>query len=213
MSRKTNEEKRKYHREYYNKTKHTKTTTQAELVKETNKIISLYVNEEKSAWYIAKLYCVDKTLIYRILIENNIPRRSRNVAHKMTSGRKNTRWKGYEEISGAYWRTVTYGATTARNLTFSITIQQAWNLFLKQDRRCAITGIKLMFAEFNKDFVEGHQTASLDRIDSSKGYALDNVWWVHKRVNMMKQSLSMEEFKYWCKMVTEYNKGIKNNHE
>ena len=33
----------------------------------------------------------------------------------------------------------------------------------------------------------GEQTASIDRIDSTKGYYIDNIQWVHKDVNRMKK--------------------------
>lgn len=42
---------------------------------------------------------------------------------------------------------------------------------------------------------------SLDRIDSNKGYVEGNVQWVHKDVNMMKQSYSNERFIGICCMI------------
>ena len=47
--------------------------------------------------------------------------------------------------------------------------------------------------------------ASIDRIDSSKGYTEDNVQWVHKNVNNMKMQTSHQDFLNWCKLITEYN--------
>lgn len=74
-----------------------------------------------------------------------------------------------------------------------------WNLFLKQDKRCAITGIELFFGLTAKDCKD--TTASLDRIDNSKGYTEDNVRWVHKRINIMKLDLNDDEFIKWCSIV------------
>ena len=48
-------------------------------------------------------------------------------------------------------------------------------------------------------------TASLDRIDSSKGYIEGNVQWVHKRVNLMKGNMSTENFIEWCNLVVKNN--------
>jgi hypothetical protein len=48
-------------------------------------------------------------------------------------------------------------------------------------------------------------TASLDRIDSSKGYVEGNVQWVHKRINIMKNDLSDSEFIEWCRVVSKNN--------
>lgn len=49
-------------------------------------------------------------------------------------------------------------------------------------------------------------TASLDRIDSSKGYVVGNVQWVHKDVNTVKWDLTLDNFFRVCKMVVEHNK-------
>ena len=50
--------------------------------------------------------------------------------------------------------------------------------------------------------------ASLDRIDSSKGYLVDNIEWVHKDVNKAKMALSKEDF---LQMVYEINDHTRNN--
>jgi hypothetical protein len=49
-------------------------------------------------------------------------------------------------------------------------------------------------------------TASLDRIDSSKGYTIDNVQWVHKTVNLMKRELNQQDFIDICNKISYYNK-------
>jgi len=49
-------------------------------------------------------------------------------------------------------------------------------------------------------------TASLDRIDSTKGYTIDNVQWVHTIVNRMKWNTDENEFIKWCDDIYEYNK-------
>ena len=47
-------------------------------------------------------------------------------------------------------------------------------------------------------------TASLDRIDSNKGYIKGNVQWVHKDVNTMKMDHTQEEFIKICTMVANH---------
>ena len=44
--------------------------------------------------------------------------------------------------------------------------------------------------------------ASLDRIDSSKGYVKDNIQWVHKDVQIMKNKFSEDYFKQICCLVS-----------
>lgn len=79
-----------------------------------------------------------------------------------------------------------------------------WDLFVKQNGKCALSGIEIQFRKHNKD---RNSTASLDRIDSSKDYKDGNVQWVHKYINMMKQRYSQEQFIQYCKAVANHNKG------
>jgi len=44
--------------------------------------------------------------------------------------------------------------------------------------------------------------ASLDRIDNSKGYIIDNVQFVHKDINIMRGTLSMERFTDLCNLIS-----------
>lgn len=112
-------------------------------------------------------------------------------------------YKGIGDLSKSYWTRVLRGAKE-RNLEVSITIEDAWNKFLEQDRKCALTGIDLvMLKSFARQHIE--HTASLDRIDSSKGYIQGNIQWVHKHVNVMKLDLTQDEFIEWCKLVVKHN--------
>jgi hypothetical protein len=194
--------KREYHRNYY-KTHREIEATKDEVIKHTRTIVDYYVNKEYSTYKIGKLFKIDKSAINRILVDNGVILRSNKISHLLTAKDKNSKWKGCEEITGSYWRSVIFGATKARNLEFSIDIIFAWDLYVQQNRKCALTGLDIIFAQLNKDLVAGKQTASLDRKDSSKGYTKDNVWWVHKKVNIMKQSFSVEEFCYYCKLVAK----------
>jgi hypothetical protein len=107
-------------------------------------------------------------------------------------------WKGRGEISGSKWNAFKSNATKQnRQLKFDVTIEEGWNLFLKQNRRCALSNLELEFGS--------NATASLDRIDSSKGYTLDNIQWVHKHINIMKWDLTQEEFIRLCYLVAQNN--------
>lgn len=93
-----------------------------------------------------------------------------------------------------------------RTLPFKVTLKYLWELFLKQNRKCALSGVPIEFAGTgaeNKHSATNKITASLDRIDSSKGYVEGNVWWVHKTVNIMKNDLSTQEFRAWCLKIAE----------
>jgi hypothetical protein len=115
-------------------------------------------------------------------------------------------WTGHGEISGSYWGRIVNHATIeggrSRNIKVEITIEQIWDLFLKQDRRCALSGIPIYFAKVTN----GDATASLDRIDSSRDYTIDNVQWVHKRINGMKMDADEKDFLVMVKAIYEHRK-------
>src|SRR5688572_16547565 len=60
-------------------------------------------------------------------------------------GKNNKRFIGYEDISGTYWAALKTGAKT-RQFCFSLKIEQGWELFIKQNKKCALSGIPLVFA-------------------------------------------------------------------
>lgn len=112
---------------------------------------------------------------------------------------------GYEEISGTRWNYVFKQDSKRqyrRNYPFTITIEYIWDLFERQKRKCALSGVPIYFGKKRRD----HSTASLDRIDSTLGYIPGNVQWVHKDINMMKNKHPQDYFIQMCKQVAENNK-------
>ena len=115
-------------------------------------------------------------------------------------GEDNKSWKGYKEIPMKFFSSIVSNAR-ARKIPFEVTIQQVWDLFLAQGRKCALSGLPIVFGA-NHGRVKG--TASLDRRDSSSGYTLDNVQWVHSRINNMKWDMPQSEFLSLCQSVSQY---------
>jgi hypothetical protein len=114
-------------------------------------------------------------------------------------GKENPCWKGYEEISGRQWSRVESGAKE-RNISFNVSIEYAWKMFLEQKGICKLSGKQLKFAYGEKD-----GNASLDRIDSIKGYEEGNIQWLDKKINLMKLDLPESEFIELCKSVVKQN--------
>lgn len=88
---------------------------------------------------------------------------------------------------------------------FLIEQDYAYNLFLKQNRTCLLSGVPIRFAACAADHVKGQTTASLDRIDSSKGYLKGNVRWLHKDINLMRSNRTDKQFVEWCIKVAHYD--------
>jgi hypothetical protein len=111
-------------------------------------------------------------------------------------------FKGAGELGMTYF-THAKNHAKKRNLDWKISCQDAWEQFLRQNKKCAISGVSIQLRKSRID----EQTASLDRIDSSRGYTKDNIQWVHKDINMMKQDWSDQEFIQWCHTVSAFNKS------
>lgn len=92
----------------------------------------------------------------------------------------------------------------------NITYKYIKDLFRKQKGLCKLSGVPIycytqqQCKKFNLEV-----TASIDRIDSTKGYIKGNVQWVHKHINFMKLELSQSDFINWCKAVVSYNTNYK----
>jgi hypothetical protein len=108
--------------------------------------------------------------------------------------------KNYHDLSISYWKTIEQRAKE-RKLEFNLTREYIWDLFIKQEKKCSISGfdIQLVKSEHHLLFLE--QTASLDRIDSSKGYIIGNVQWLHKDINRLKWNLEENKLFELCKSV------------
>lgn len=116
-------------------------------------------------------------------------------AHKELTKRK---YKGYNDLSKTFYTQIVRSAKK-RNIEFELTIEFLWELYLKQEKKCALSGVEITIQKEKCTL----NTASLDRIDSSKGYIESNVQWVHKIINISKNSLSNDDFYWWCLQVVK----------
>lgn len=160
-----------------------------------NNLLILDIPKEKNKW---KCQCICGNIVYRSA--SNITRNKNMCNECKKKNLHKIHYKGHFDISSSFW-TILKQSARVRNIKVDVTITDIWGLFLKQNKKCALTGIDI---NFDKSRNKKH-TASLDRIDSSKDYTLDNIQWVHKNINLMKMDLSQEEFIKFCKLVTEHN--------
>jgi hypothetical protein len=104
-------------------------------------------------------------------------------------------WEGVGDLSLTYYNRTKRGAVK-RGFEFRVTIDYLWELYKCQDGLCNLTGAEIRLSNGKTD-----QSASLDRIDSSKGYIEGNVHWVHKDINLMKMDFNQDRFIELCQMV------------
>lgn len=171
--------------------------------KKFGRLTALFVHSKSRNGHI-RWHCVcDCGAEKNVLSTHLLSKKTISCGQHVARNKDRKDWKGFEEISGILWNQIKRGADGSkgrRKIAFSITIKDVWTQFIKQNRKCALTGIKLFFPE--KWDTTG--TASLDRIDSSKGYTKNNIQWVHKDINRMKNSFNQDYFIEMCKNVA-YN--------
>ena len=86
----------------------------------------------------------------------------------------------------------------SRGIPFDLEDKAAWLLLRQQEFKCALTGQDIYVRS------NGDRTASIDRIDSARGYCIDNIQWVHKSVNKLKMAHNQQSFISMCKKVGEH---------
>jgi len=92
-----------------------------------------------------------------------------------------------------------------RNLKYKISNNFLEDLLKKQSFKCALSGEVLFFNYQQGKSQTATSNASLDRIDSSKGYVKENVQWTTKDINKMKLNHSQEKFIKLCNLVAKTN--------
>lgn len=80
-------------------------------------------------------------------------------------------------------------------------LQEQWN---KQKGICPYSGISLLVPTYKKNHNNPIYSASVDRIDSTKGYIPGNIQFVSTCINYMKNTMSDEETRFMCKCIAEY---------
>lgn len=95
---------------------------------------------------------------------------------------------------------------TVRKISFYLTYEDLEEVLIKQNYKCVLSGEPIsVFKTRSNQNGKIYMTASIDRIDSNKGYTKDNIQFVHKDVNIMKWTLPQDLFISWCKKIAINN--------
>ena len=112
---------------------------------------------------------------------------------------QNPAFKGYKDIPYVWFKK--YFENGKRKRIGDVTMEQVYDIWLKQNQKCALSGLPIDW-EYNNGW-----TCSLDRIDSKKEYTIDNVQLVHKDVNVMKHHYDESYFIEICKLIAKHNEA------
>lgn len=85
----------------------------------------------------------------------------------------------------------------------NITLQNLKDLWEQQNGICPYTGIKLVLPTYSKNSIY-FNLASLDRIDSNKGYIVGNIQFVSLPINLLKNTQSSIDVKRFLKQISFY---------
>lgn len=88
-------------------------------------------------------------------------------------------------------------AEAHRRRTADITVEDLMRILETQNGRCALTGVEMTRTTHDPT------KASIDRIDSAKGYTLDNVRLVTWMANKIKSNLTDQQVVYWAHLISE----------
>lgn len=108
------------------------------------------------------------------------------------------KFKNRKTRLGSYYSQLRNNAKR-RGYSFLISKNDIEALLARQNSKCKLSSVSISFEA---------GTASLDRINNVKGYTIDNIQWVHRTVNYMKNELSESEFIDWCLLVSENRKTV-----
>lgn len=153
----------------------------------------------------------DKDRTTYFMVKCNCGRQSRRAAHLLVNNKTKACKSCCKTANNNNSMIQTYFKKMLRRAnksSFKVNVDMEYleQLIIKQNFKCALSGLNI---EFKPLYLAKDATASLDRIDSSKGYIKGNVQWVHKDINFMKNKLKIDKFLELCSIIHYYNKHSK----
>jgi hypothetical protein len=112
----------------------------------------------------------------------------RSCAAKESGMKRRT---GHGLISGQMWSQLKSNAKK-RGHKFDLRIEEAWDRFEYQDRKCELTDEEITLTGYPYD--KEKTTAVLTLINEDEGYKINNIIWIHRRIAKMKSKMSLDEF-------------------
>lgn len=183
-------------------------------------------SNNKRTYWLVRCSCGNEKFIRHDILESGNATKCRICANKenyinnIELGKMHTKGfspkhQGVGDLSKMLYSHYKRGAKI-RKIEFKVSMKYLWDLYLKQQGKCALSGVKIYLKSQDKfstitKIENGNRNidyskfnASLDRIDSSKGYIEGNVQWVERKINIIKNDLSQKDFIDLCNLVSNH---------
>lgn len=127
------------------------------------------------------------------------------VSQKRKNSRKNQKPNLKSFLHNKFFAATLRTKSKNKNrIFFDINIDEDYLYYLYnlQKGKCAISGVEMTYIEHNGNIPTN---ISIDRLNSNLGYIKENVHLVCNIVNIMKNTMTVEELKYWCNLILNNN--------
>ncbi len=176
------------------------------MITKTKIVCSVCAKEtEKSAAEIKRQQKKGKTEFYCSL--KCAGKNKKNLEHltKFKNNFLNTKYtRQRDKYAGFRWyMKVIKKSSKKRNQLYDVDIEYLEMLWEQQDGICPFTKQKLVLKQYSDDNISAPYSASIDRIDNSKGYIKGNIRFVALMFNYARNRFSDEQVIDFCKNVSQ----------
>lgn len=151
-------------------------------------VISDEVIVDREANVLCRCMCGTEKRVNVYSLMTGVSTKCTICAHHNRFGPKNPNWKGEGDVSIRMLK-------KAKSEDDKLAILEEWD---KCGGKCYLTNWEISFKD---------RTASLDRIDSNKGYIRGNIRWVHQHANIAKNMFDLDHFITLCHSVANTHKN------
>jgi len=109
--------------------------------------------------------------------------------------KRNSPKLNHAHVPGRLWANL-LSNTKHRGLSLEITPDDIYELYIKQNKKCALTGRPMTLCNDSKI-----SEVSIDRINNTKGYTVTNIQLVHKIANQARMDMTINDFYQLCRDV------------
>lgn len=164
------------------------------------------MNDEDIKWLKNNILFFDKNFFYK---KFNLTQKQFQKIQKEHNIYKRKPYKNMsKDIFVRCWKN-----SLKRKIKFNISLEESYDLLISQQNKCALSGLNIKIRPKADSQSRVKNSASIDRINSSKGYERNNIFWTHQDINIMRWDLPLNYFLSLCELVyKKINNPIEYNY-